>query len=67
MTIDKAQIIQLLRSRGEDDKATRAEAELPDRVDTDQHADLLGKLGIDPSDLEGLLGTLPGGLAGGFG
>lgn len=67
MTIDKAQIVQLLQSRGQDDKATAAEAELPDQVDTDQHAALLGKLGIDPADLQGLLGKLPGGLAGGFG
>lgn len=67
MKIDKAQIIQLLRSRGDDDKANQAESELPQQVDTEQHSDLLSKLGIDPSDLKGLLGNLPGGLAGGFG
>jgi hypothetical protein len=51
MQIPKEQILDLLRSRGEQDKASRAEGELPDQVDTDQHAGLLQKLGIDPGDL----------------
>jgi hypothetical protein len=59
MEIDKDQIIELLKSRGEGDKADAAESELPGKVDPEQHADLLKKLGIDPSDL---LGKLPGGL-----
>jgi hypothetical protein len=57
--IDKAQILELLRSQGDTDKAAQAETELPDQVDTDQHAGLLSKLGINPADL---LGKLPGGL-----
>ncbi len=61
MEIDKSQIISMLQSRGEDDKATHAESELPDKVDTERDAGLLSKLGIDPSDL---LGKLPGGLGG---
>lgn len=67
MSIDKAQIVQLLRSRGEDEKASQAEADLPDEVDTGQDADLLEALGIDPVELEALLETPHGGLAGGFG
>ncbi|TDK26411.1 hypothetical protein E2F48_04210 [Arthrobacter crusticola] len=63
MNIDKSQIIELLKSQGNSDKADQAESELPDTVDTEQHAGLLAKLGIDPQDL---LGKLPGGL-GGFG
>jgi hypothetical protein len=59
MQIDKTQILELLRSRGDTDKAAQAETELPDQVDTDQHAGLLSKLGINPADL---LGKLPGGL-----
>jgi hypothetical protein len=59
MQIDKAQILELLRSQGDTDKAAQAETELPDQVDTDQHAGLLSKLGINPADL---LGKLPGGL-----
>ena len=31
MQIDKSQIIDLLKSRGEDDKASQAESELPER------------------------------------
>ena len=53
MQIDKAQILELLRSRGDQDKASQAEGQLPDQVDTDQHADLLGRLGINPADLLG--------------
>ena len=58
MQIPKEQIIELLRSRGEDDKASQAEGELPEQVDTEKHADLLQKLGIDPGDLAGSLGGI---------
>ena len=61
MQIDKSQIIDLLKSRGEDDKASQAESELPETVDTEEDAGMLGKLGINPQDL---LGKLPGGLGG---
>jgi hypothetical protein len=56
MQIPKDQILDLLRSRGEDDKANQAEGELPDQVDTEQHAGLLQKFGIDPQELVGKLG-----------
>jgi hypothetical protein len=56
MQIPKDQILEFLRSRGENDKASQAEGELPDQVDTDQHADLLQKYGIDPQDLISKLG-----------
>lgn len=59
MHIDKSQILELLKSRGDHNQAAQAETELPDQVDTDQHADLLSKFGINTSDL---LGKLPGGL-----
>jgi hypothetical protein len=63
MQIDKEQIIQLLKSQGNDDKAQQAESELPGQVVTDQHAGLLSKLGIDPMDLVKNLGG-GGGLGG---
>ena len=63
MQIDKQQIIELLRSRGNQDQADQAQSELPDQVDTDQHADKLSQLGIDPQELLGG----PGGLGGGLG
>jgi hypothetical protein len=56
MQIPKEQILELLRSRGENDKAGQAEGELPDQVDTEQHAGLLQKFGIDPQDLISRLG-----------
>jgi hypothetical protein len=59
MNIDKQQIIELLRSRGDQDQAAQADSELPDTVDTDKDAGLLSKFGINPEDL---LGKLPGGL-----
>jgi hypothetical protein len=64
MQIPKDQILDLLRSRGEDDKASQADSELPDQVDTEKHAGLLEKLGISPQDL---LSKLGGGAAGGLG
>ena len=53
MNIDKSQIIDLLKSRGDHEKAAQADAELPGQVDTDTDAGLLSKFGLDPSDLLG--------------
>jgi hypothetical protein len=60
MTIDKDQILQLLRSQGKDDQASQASSELPDKVDTGnaQHAGMLSKYGIDPSSVADKLGGL---------
>ena len=59
MEIPKEKVLELLRERGEDNKAQEADRELPDQVDTERDSGLLSKLGIDPQDL---LGNLPGGL-----
>ena len=67
MQIPKEQILELLRSRGEDQKASQADSELPEQVDTEQHAGILQKLGIDPGDLLGALGGGAGGLGGKLG
>jgi hypothetical protein len=61
MQIDKAQILQLLQSQGQADKAAQADQELPGQVDTDQHAGILQKLGLDPMDLVKMLGGGGGG------
>ena len=58
MQIPKEKILELLRSRGQDDKAAQADGELPDQVDTEQHAGVLQRLGIDPGDLAGSLGGI---------
>jgi hypothetical protein len=59
MEIPKDNILELLRERGEHDKADQADKELPDQVDHEQHSDLLQKYGIDPKELAG---KLPGGI-----
>ena len=60
MEIDKNQIIEQLKSLGKHDEAKKAEVELPDKVDTDQHAGLLEKFGVNPQDLLGKLGGMFG-------
>lgn len=60
MQFDKSQIIDMLKGQGEQDKASQAESELPDKVDTEQDQSKLEKLGINPSDLISKLG---GGLS----
>jgi hypothetical protein len=62
MQIPKDQILDLLRQQGKGDQAGQAEQELPDQVDTDQHAGLLEKFGLSPQDLLGKLGG--GGIPG---
>ena len=56
MEIPKDKILELLRERGDQDKAEQADQELPDQVDPEQHRDQLEKLGIDPQDLLGGIG-----------
>ena len=53
MNIDKSQIVELLKSRGDHDKAQQAQSELPDQVDTEKDSSLLSKLGVSPSELLG--------------
>jgi hypothetical protein len=65
MKIDKDQILQLLRSQGDDTKAQQADQELPGQVDTDQDAGILQKLGLDPGDLIKLVTGGGGGEGGG--
>jgi hypothetical protein len=62
MEIPKDKILELLHSRGEKDKADKAQQELPDKVDPEHHSDLLSKLGVEPSELLGKLGggKIPG-------
>ena len=64
MEIDKAKILDLLRSQGDSAKADQADSELPDKVDTDQHQGLLEKFGLSPQDL---IAKFMGGGGGGLG
>ena len=61
MQIPKEQILEFLRSRGDEDKAQQADGELPDQVDTDKDQGLLSKYGIDVQDLMSKFGgSIPG-------
>ena len=51
MNIDKSQIVELLRSNGDHDKAAQADLDLPDTVDTDRDRGLLDRFGVDLGDL----------------
>ena len=62
MEIPKEQILDMLRQRGDNDKAERAEGELPDKVDPERDSGILDRLGIDPKDLLGGLGGAAGKL-----
>lgn len=65
MQFDKSQILDMLRSQGDDSKAQQADSELPDKVDTDTHAGLLSKIGLSPQDL--IVKLAGGGLGGKLG
>jgi len=62
MEIPKEKVLELLRSRGDDDKADQADQELPDNVDPERDSGLLSKFGVEPSELLGKLGggKIPG-------
>lgn len=64
MDIDKDKVMEMVRSKGDQNKTDQAEKELPDKVDPAQHADLLARFGINPKDLMGKLGGLGGKLGG---
>jgi hypothetical protein len=51
MQIDKQEIVKLLREKGEDDKAQQAEQQLPDKVDHEEHKNLLEQIGVNPQEL----------------
>ncbi|MGI8412243.1 MAG: hypothetical protein ACR2QA_07075 [Solirubrobacteraceae bacterium] len=53
MEIPKEQILQMLRDRGDHDQAQQADQQLPEKVDPEQHSDVLGKIGLDPSEILG--------------
>jgi len=54
--IPKEKIIEMIKSRGDNDQADKANTELPDQVDTDKDSGLLDKFGVNPKDLAGGLG-----------
>jgi hypothetical protein len=53
MQIPKEMIVERIRAQADAETASRAEAQLPEKVDTDRDADLLRKFDIDAADLAG--------------
>jgi hypothetical protein len=51
MEIDKSLVIDEIRKQGQSQRVQQALDELPAKVDHEQHAALLEKLGIDPGKL----------------
>jgi hypothetical protein len=51
MEIDKQFAIEEIKKQGQSERVQHALDELPEKVDHEQHAALLEKLGIDPGQL----------------
>ena len=51
MRVNKGKIIEMFQMRGQHDRATRADDELPDVVDTLEHRELLDEVGVDPREM----------------
>ena len=56
MEIPKQQILELLQQQGKGDQIGQADQELPGRVETDKHAGLLEKYGLDPAEILSRIG-----------
>jgi hypothetical protein len=66
MEIDKSQIVELLKSRGDHEQAAEAENDLPEKVDPEKDGGLLSTFDVDPQELMGSLdGGGPGKMLGG--
>ncbi len=46
MQIDKHEVVDVIRAKGDQRKTDQARQELPDTVDTDQHTELMDKYEI---------------------
>ncbi|MDF2742366.1 MAG: hypothetical protein K0S88_3736 [Actinomycetia bacterium] len=51
MNIPRELVVERIRSRGDAEATTRAEQELPEKVDPDRDADLLRRFDVDPAAL----------------
>jgi hypothetical protein len=60
MQIPKGMVVERIRAGGNPDLTNRADAELPEKVDTERDAELLRRFDLDPTELaEGLGGQSP--------
>jgi len=60
--IDRAKLVQLLHTEGDNEQADKVAAQLPEKIDTDRDADALAALGLDRTQL---MAKLAGGSLGG--
>ena len=61
MQIDKHEVVDVIRAKGDQRKTDQARQELPDTVDTDQHTELMDKYEIGITGrITGLGGKLTG-------
>jgi hypothetical protein len=51
MQLDKQFVLDELKKEGQNEQVQKAVQELPDKIDHEQHAALLEKVGIDPGKL----------------
>ena len=51
MQLDKSDVVDLLRKEGKNEQVQKALQELPDKIDHEQHVQLLEKVGVDPGKL----------------
>jgi hypothetical protein len=51
VNIPKELVVEQIRSRGDAEVTTRAEQELPEKLDPDRDADLLRRFDVDPAAL----------------
>ena len=61
MHIDRAKLVQLLHTEGDNEQAEKVAAQLPEQIDTDRDADALAAVGLDPTQL---MAKLAGGAFG---
>jgi hypothetical protein len=59
--IDRAKLVQLLHTEGDNEQADQVAAQLPEQIDTDRDGDALAALGLDTTQL---MAKLAGGAFG---
>jgi hypothetical protein len=59
--IDRAKLVQLLHTEGDNEQAEEVAAQLPEQIDTDRDADALAAVGLDRTQL---MAKLAGGAFG---
>ena len=51
LELPKDQVLEFIRERAGADEVARAEEDLPERIDTRKHADLLATFGVNPIEV----------------